>query len=392
MEHFKHTIDTDPGEEELVRLKNELQASMEAIDIPENWESLLDENPYRLARRMGVDFLLSKKNVEIRNLYDSLREYAICLNGGDIEGRAHLNDTFFQRALSFRQKVDEIRQAIEAHIHQAEKAIFEANLSPERSCDEFDTKDHIIEMNRKSAEVPEDCWSPEKLKVMSAEEYLAHVAQYSSGRSFCHAFPMISFRKGEIVTGVGGSARSEEGFESVRDGEDGVQINFTPEAVDIETGTIRHRHYIALKEGGDVYFPAEALLDNYAMLNLPYTNDDNWVSSEWRNVAPPENPDSDLHAIPLELGIVFFDKSFEEEYRRAVDENPDLELPRVIFVDRDATDPMDTLGLNKILEEAGVNKQATSLPRIAGVIRPIDEINGISVFGTEKVAKQWRSD
>jgi hypothetical protein len=276
-----------------------------------------------------------------------------------------------------------------------EDSINRSSVMVERGCSESETKKNWNEMNKKSAELPEDCWQPEKLQAMSLTEYISHVRTYSSGRSFCHTFPGISFEKGEIVTGVGGDLRSEDGFQNIRDGEDGIQVNFTPESIDPVTNNYRHRHYIGLgNRGGDVYFPAEVLLDNYAMLNLPYNQKNNWVSSEWRIVAPPKNPKSELHAIPLSLGIVFFPKSFEVEYIQMTAINPALSLPRVVFYHEDDVTGTDPRGLNRFLEEAGVNKKNIELPKIANIIRPFTTLGegdeSITVFGTQKAKEQWK--
>lgn len=389
-ERFIQELTPTIGEKE--RLKSRLQSVVESIKIPDNWEVLLQDNPYRLAKDVGIsqDGIYSNKDV-IEALRTAMYEYAQEINNREGDERAHMRDDQYHIAVDYAKKLFEIRDAIQSHIEEINSDIIESTVDPERDCDELQTKKFIIKMNKDSAHYPEDCWSPEKLMDMSMEEYLKHVAKYSSGRSFCHVFPLISFKKGEIVTGVGGTHRSEEGFERVREGASSIQINFTPERVDQETNTYDHRNYIGLKDGGDVYYPAEVILDNYAFLNLPYVKEGNqsdWVSSEWRNVAPPENPGSQLHAISLKLGIVFFDKSFEKEYEKMITENPELKLPRVVFVS-DYEREGDPLGLNQLLEESGVNKKAGDLPHIANIIRPIDKINGISVFGTAKAKENW---
>ncbi len=380
---------------ELQRLQDQLQVAIEVLAIPGDWKNQIDDNPYRFGANSELIYSQWDETPQIIKDFNSAqREYAAFLNRDSQDSQSHMSDACFLNSSVVLRELYAMQQYLDQEIKALEESIRRASIMIERGCDENETKENWNEMNKKSAELPEDCWSPEKLQTMPIVEYMEHVRKYSSGRSFCHTFPGISFEKGEIVTGVGGASRSEESFQNIRDGEGGIQVNFTPEAIDPVTNTYRHRHYIGLgNRGGQVYFPAEVLLDNYAMLNLPYNQKDNWVSSEWRNVAPQWNPKSELHAVPLSLGIVFFPKSFEEEYIKMTAENPNLVLPRVVFFDEDEITGMDPTGLNHFLEEAGVNKKNMGLPKTANVIRPIATIGErnetIAVFGTQKAKAQW---
>jgi hypothetical protein len=377
------------------RLQEGLRYAIEALSIKGDWKSEIDSNPYRFKANSELVYTQWDEIPKvIKDFYTIQKEYISFLNRDGRDRKAHLNDPFFLESLAILKELYQMQNYLEQEIKALEESIDKSPIMTERGCDQNETKKNWNEMNRKSAELPEDCWHPEKLKAMSIEDYISHVRTYGSGRSFCHTFPRISFEKGEIVTGIGGASRSEEGFQNIRDGEGGIQVNFTPESIDLATNSYRHRHYIGLgNRGGDVYFPAEVLLDNFAMLNLPYNQKNNWVSSEWRIVAPPENPKSELHVIPLSLGIVFFPKSFEKEYMQMINEDPTLLLPRVIFYNEDDMSPTDPRGLNRFLEESGVNKKNMGLPKISNIIRPITILDGssepITVFGTHKVKEQW---
>ena len=243
----------------------------------------------------------------------------------------------------------------------------------------FTTADQIVKMNRATIEQrDEKVWDATEIAKLDIDGLKQRMEASGSGRYFLHAFPQVSLENGHITNGIGGDALLG-GFKQSRDY--GRAINFTAEHGS-EHAT---QFYLGLGGGigGGVLYPAEVLLQNYAFLNLPYLEDLRATSGEWRVFGPINNPTSQLHVIPLNLGVCFFRKEGEGKVREIISAMPEKDRPnKVIFYEGSYND-----GLRDFLSRMPAPR---GLPRISRPLEIIDTEESTPIFGTAETKRRWR--
>lgn len=337
---------------------------------------LQEEDPYRARVLLGPDIMYESQN--FRLYMDALNAVdSVIVRAGLEEQKTHPLWISRQRIVAAYLKVESLAKQLSAKLHDLNLKISTAPIIVERGVEgRFVTGEQIVRMNEKSSERPQETWDLGPLMDMDLPAFTEHINNEGSGRYFLHAFPEVSIRNGHIADALGGDALLG-GFESSRDR---GPINFTAE----EGTEHATQFYLGLGAGigGGVLYPAEAILQNYAFINLPYLKNLTSTSSEWRIYGPTDNPASPLHVVPLRLGVCFFASEDETRVRELLAALPENIRPnKVVFHPE---------GYNAAMREyVRELKKPVGLPRISRSLDIIETIENAPIFGTSKVKREW---
>ncbi len=338
-------------------------------------------NPFRFTQ-FAYDGTIKKKGYELLNQLNGCVQNTF---GMDHTQEAKIKDIRSQ-LISYLSQLEDITNMIITESDKIREDIIKCTfkIDAERGVSQEETVKNINLINEQTGWVSEtDSWSSQKVQEMSTEELTEHINRVGSGRYFLHSFPKVSLKNGVICTGIGGHHQLG-GFETIRDGPGGIDIDFSCEH-DMENAGF----YGTISEfEGNIFFSAEVILENYAFINLPYSlaykgKERDWTSSEWRLYGPPTNPMSRLHIVPLRLGICFFSDKYREDVEQIISRLPIEQQPNKIIYHSD----YPHVALQDLLKRLPSKK---GLPRLSEPIQRIGKIgNDIPVFGTKKVAEDW---